>query len=138
MKLLCAAFVAALLFPAAVYAAADVNGCDVILTPPDGATVVELTGPDDQDGEQLFDVFDGTVALTLDQGMQLASGRYTATWDTGEVEHFTLSCDETFDPDPSPEPTPKPTPKPQPIKPAKVREHHIEIVAESRPWRIAS
>jgi hypothetical protein len=103
---------ALLMCPAAIAsAAAVVDGCGVTLT---GPGVVSISGGP-VDGSSDYTV-DGSIELVL------ASGDYSAEWDDGTVDVFTLVCDDAailidpdYDPDatPAPDPTDEPPPTPE-------------------------
>lgn len=129
-------------------AESHVDGCDVLLTPPHDSTFVDVYGPDDVDGFQTFDVIDGVVDLTVNQGMTLAHGHYVAIWEDGTSESFDLVCDDgapDVDPDYNPSATPAPDPTDEPVvdepDPTPIAtpepEPEVAIAPTSRPMRFA-
>lgn len=78
--------------PAVVSAeVASLNGCDVLLTAPDGSELVQLARAGD-DGWIEEPVVEGIVDLTANGTGQLAPGTWTATWEDGSSETFVLDC----------------------------------------------
>jgi hypothetical protein len=125
---------------ASMVSAAKVDGCDVTLT---GSGNVTIYGGADG-GFSDYQV-DGSIDLNL------ASGDYTAEWEDGSTDAFSLSCDDAaiaVDPDPDPtvgpdDPDPEETAPPEPVEievtpeptPTPVT---VEVVYGGRVWMFAS